>query len=114
MPRGWFGAKAPAGRWAKGLAAGTLAALLLNAPVPAYAEEPPAGDSAAVTTVGTVSLVTGDRVTVARDRDGTHLATLVPGEGGVRGTGKVVRRGADGYVIPLAAESYVAAGVLDR
>ncbi|TDD43651.1 hypothetical protein E1286_28540 [Nonomuraea terrae] len=108
MPRGWLGARTRP--WAKALGAGTLAALLLGAPLPAYGEEP-----AQARAVGTVTLVTGDRVSVSRQPDGAHLATLLPRDGGKpQGAVKVVERGEDVYVIPAEAQAHVVAGVLDR
>ncbi|WP_158289797.1 S8 family serine peptidase [Micromonospora sp. S4605] len=64
--------------------------------------------------MGTVVLITGDRVAVARDRDGSYLATLLPGDDGTRANVTVVRHDADVYVIPTEAQSYIAAGSLDR
>lgn len=81
---------------------------------PAFAAPPAPARAGAVSALGTVSLITGDRVDVARERDGTYLATLLPRTDGTRANVKVVERGDDVFVIPVDAQPYLAAGSLDR
>ncbi|GAA1617690.1 S8 family serine peptidase [Kribbella sancticallisti] len=107
-------------RSAKALAvtAAACAGMVLITPPPALAQDPvtPATSTTlpGTVTLGTVTLVTGDRVEVARAQDGAYLATLLPGEDGTRSNVKVVERDDDVYVIPLEAQPYIAAGSLDQ
>lgn len=79
----------------------------------AVGQEPPP-EPAATEPLGQVTLITGDRVNVARAVDGTTLATVEPRADGSRSMVKVVRDGADVYVTPDDAHPFVAAGALDR
>ncbi|MER5600861.1 S8 family serine peptidase [Streptomyces sp. NPDC002265] len=59
-----------------------------------------------------VTLITGDRVTVAQGGDGPPTVT-VEGPDGHRADARVTTQQGDTYVYPAAAERYVAAGLLD-
>ncbi|HEU4946707.1 MAG TPA: S8 family serine peptidase [Kribbella sp.] len=125
MSQGLFGPLRPGSPWAKVLAAATATcvALAVSAPPAALATASATPDHAATTptakpgptvALGTVALVTGDRVEVAREQDGTYLASLRPNADGARSNVKVVEHGDDVYVIPFQAQPYIAAGSLDR
>ncbi|MFI5754527.1 S8 family serine peptidase [Streptomyces sp. NPDC051569] len=61
----------------------------------------------------TVTLLTGDRVTVTPGGSGPDTVT-VAGPDGRRGDARIITRDGDTYVYPSAADPYVAAGLLDR
>ncbi|UWE10309.1 S8 family serine peptidase [Actinacidiphila bryophytorum] len=104
-------------------AMGTVLAAIAATPSIAQATTPPAGTPAthaprtqaapAGAVAGTVTLVTGDRVTVTALADGRAAATV---ERPANLTGGVQTRtvGKDLYVYPSEALPYVAAGVLDQ
>ncbi|WUD71282.1 S8 family serine peptidase [Streptomyces sp. NBC_00510] len=60
----------------------------------------------------TVTLITGDRVTVTPGGDGRASVT-VQGPGGHRADARITTQNGDTYVYPFAAERYVSAGLLD-
>ncbi|MDX3072856.1 S8 family serine peptidase [Streptomyces sp. MI02-7b] len=60
----------------------------------------------------TVTLLTGDRVTLTPGGSGPAALTVEGPDGG-RADARITTRGGDTYVYPAAAERYVAAGLLD-
>ncbi|RZT78818.1 subtilisin family serine protease [Micromonospora violae] len=74
----------------------------------------PAGQPpAAAGRVSTVTLITGDTVTVTTSADGSTVSTVRRPDGSTPSFHRTVRDG-DTYVYPDAALSYVTSGVLDR
>ncbi|MEU1051893.1 S8 family serine peptidase [Streptomyces sp. NPDC005876] len=101
-------------RWTALLSAGVVIALLPAGPAPAQqASETPAGTPAAAPAARTVTLVTGDRVTVT-DLGGGRRTVAVERPGGA--TGAVRTRAVNGRitVVPDEALPYLRAGRLDR
>ncbi|MDX3234489.1 S8 family serine peptidase [Streptomyces sp. ME03-5709C] len=70
------------------------------------------GKSPSGSTPRTVTLITGDRVTVTPGGGGRASVT-VEGPRGHRADARIATRHGDTYVYPFAAERYVAAGLLD-
>ncbi|MFF7199660.1 S8 family serine peptidase [Streptomyces sp. NPDC008141] len=62
----------------------------------------------------TVTLVTGDRVAVSRDRSGVPSATVLPGGDGTAPLVQTRRSGQDLYVYPEGAAAALAAGTVDE
>ncbi|MEU8929758.1 S8 family serine peptidase [Streptomyces sp. NPDC048409] len=81
-------------------------------PSAARPDGPASGRTAAVPAPRTVTLITGDRVTVTEGGDGPPTVT-VEGPGGHRADARITTERGDTYVYPSAAEPFVAAGLLD-
>ncbi|MFB8401971.1 S8 family serine peptidase [Streptomyces sp. NPDC055912] len=108
------------------LGAATAAVLAVTAVAPSVANEPqddtagkrPLVGSEAAARAGdrpvTVTLVTGDRVVVARDADGNPSATALPREDGTVPLVQTRRSGQDLYVYPEGATAALAAGRVDQ
>ncbi|MFE5791898.1 S8 family serine peptidase [Streptomyces sp. NPDC056503] len=108
------------------LGAATAAVLAVTAALPSVAAQPPAGGSAERPPVGseaqartgerpaTVTLVTGDRVLVTRDDQGTPAATVLPREDGTVPLVQTRRSGQDLYVYPEGATDALAADLVDE
>ena len=98
-------------------AVGTVLALLGAAPTLAHAtttaSAKPAGGASATTGSHTVTLITGDRVTVTALADGRSSATVARPRN-LTGGVETQTVGKDLYVYPTEALPYVAAGVLDQ
>ncbi|HEY1177537.1 MAG TPA: S8 family serine peptidase, partial [Phytomonospora sp.] len=92
-------------------AVATLAAALVAVPGAAHADPP--GPSSRPDPAATVTLVTGDRVVVARDAEGRPSATFLPVSPD-RGGYATRTVGEDLYVYPASAAEALAAGRLDR
>ncbi|CAL9533731.1 hypothetical protein SUDANB6_04110 [Streptomyces sp. enrichment culture] len=109
--------RGPAGRGAALLVAGLLAALLPAAPAPA--REAPTGTSGTTGTSGapaaahTVTLVTGDRVTVT-DLGGGRRTVTVERPAGATGAVRTRTAGGDISVVPDEALPHLRAGTLDE
>lgn len=103
----------------RGLIAAGAAVLALTAAAPstAGAEPAPAPVAAAAAAKAgpprTVTLITGDKVTVTRTADGRTTATVQKPNGGPVGA-HIMAVGNDTYVYPDAALPYLASGVLDQ
>ncbi|MDX3849185.1 S8 family serine peptidase [Streptomyces sp. AK02-01A] len=69
-------------------------------------------DTAAGSGARTVTLLTGDRVTVTPGGGGPDTVT-VEGPNGRRADARITTQGGDTYVYPSATDAYVAAGLLD-
>ncbi|MFF7716739.1 S8 family serine peptidase [Streptomyces sp. NPDC007988] len=77
----------------------------------------PAPDAAARNTSGeprTVTLITGDKVTVTPGAKGSPAAVSVQRRPGATGSVRTITDDTGTYVFPDEAEAYLAAGVLDR
>ncbi|MFE6856308.1 peptidase, partial [Streptomyces sp. NPDC057674] len=108
------------------LGAATAAVLAVTAVAPSVANQPqddtagkrPLVGSEAAARAGdrpvTVTLVTGDRVVVARDADGNPSATALPREDGTVPLVQTRRSGQDLYVYPEGATAALAAGRVDQ
>ncbi|GGX85365.1 S8 family serine peptidase [Streptomyces fructofermentans] len=92
------------------LAAGTVAPVSARtgAAPTAQAEAP------APAALGTVRLITGDKVTVATGADGRHIASVVPGAGRRDVLFRTYEQDGNLTVLPSDAGDLVAAGRLDR
>ncbi|MEU1972257.1 S8 family serine peptidase [Microbacterium sp. NPDC019599] len=100
---------------AAGIGAVAITATGFSAAAPASASPPAAsGFAAAVAASGehSVTLITGDRVTVRTNADGQQFVEVDPA---LPGSGyRTVRVKDDLYVIPDGVDRYLAAGVVDR
>ncbi|MEW9529183.1 S8 family serine peptidase [Microbispora sp. NPDC049125] len=94
-----------------------LAALAVTPPAFAGASDTPPGTPAPPNaTAGvprTVTLITGDKVTVSTAPDGTETRSVQSPDGGSAGF-HVTKQGADTYLYPDASLPYVGAGLLDK
>ncbi|WP_431945256.1 S8 family serine peptidase [Actinacidiphila sp. bgisy167] len=103
----------------RGLTAAVAALVVLTATGPAASADPsatppsPGTAGAAPTTMRTVTLITGDKVTVAGNGR-TESVTSVTGPNGKPSGAHVMSVGSDTYVYPDAAVPYVASGALDE
>jgi subtilisin family serine protease len=101
----------------------SLAVLLLGGLVPAaggtasVAQEPPGGRASAPLTGAsagrTVTLITGDQVSVVETSDGRRAATVVPGQGRQHVAFQTIEIDGALSVIPLDAMPYISSGVVD-
>ncbi|WP_431962277.1 S8 family serine peptidase [Actinacidiphila sp. bgisy160] len=98
-----------------------VAAMLMAIPPASASDHATASSSEGVVVTGgahsastsrTVTLITGDRVTVTPGGDGRASVT-VEGPRGHRADARITTQHGDTYVYPSAAERYVAAGLLD-
>ncbi|MFI1396927.1 S8 family peptidase [Streptomyces sp. NPDC020681] len=108
------------------LGAATAAVLAVTAVAPSSATGPKdaaAGKRPLVGSTGaaqqgerpaTVTLVTGDRVLVSRDRSGAPSATVLPGADGSTPLVQTRRSGQDLYVYPAGAAAALASGKVDE
>ncbi|MFE7405025.1 S8 family serine peptidase [Isoptericola sp. NPDC057559] len=103
-----------------GLAATAVSALLAAGAAPALAgptTDPdaatPAASAAPDGATSTLTLVTGDVVHVATTGDGKPAVTVEPAAGTTR-PAQTFEVGDDLYVVPAAAQPYLASGALDR
>ncbi|WRZ94413.1 S8 family serine peptidase [Streptomyces sp. NBC_01007] len=87
---------------------------------PATAAETPAGrasrpqQNSPVVTAHTITLVTGEVVTLERHADGVQAATVAPAPDGTPPAFSTMKVGDEVYVIPDKAQPYLAADKLDR
>ncbi|MEG3613983.1 S8 family serine peptidase [Isoptericola haloaureus] len=101
-----------------GLAATAAGAVLAAGAFPALgADGPGAPDDPTTTTLvdetTTVTLVTGDVVHVSPTGDGQQAVTVDPAPGAT-GPARTMEIGGDLYVVPAAADPYLASGALDE
>ncbi|KOV65979.1 hypothetical protein ADL00_18330 [Streptomyces sp. AS58] len=111
-------------RWRRGIRAphrrtvaiAALTAVLAGMAAPGNAQEPAkdGGTEAVRASVRTVTLITGDHVTVTRYPDGRQVAEVRPAHG--QADGGFSTREVDGrvHVTPLRAVPFIASGQLDR
>ncbi|MEU0187099.1 S8 family serine peptidase [Streptomyces sp. NPDC006207] len=103
----------------RGLTAAVAALVVLTATGPAASADPsatspsPAATGAASAAVRTVTLITGDKVTVTGDGR-AQAVTSVTDPNGRTGGAHVMSVGTDTYVYPDAAVPYIASGALDE
>lgn len=86
---------------------------------PAYGDTPPVRPSAPPAAgdgkpASTITLITGDRVSVSAGPNPQVTVTTVPRKDGSRPPALIEQARGDQYVIPQDAEPYLAAGVLDQ
>ncbi len=84
-----------------------------GAPAPPEAPEPPGHAGAAGGGGRLVTLVTGDRVLVGAGEPGRETVTMVPGPDSPSDAVQIRRAGDRTYVLPAAAQPFLAAGTLD-
>ena len=104
-------------RWLAGIAVTALSAAALAAPAgaaPATTPLPTPMPGAATGTSTTVTLVTGDRVTVSTGADGRTSVTAEPAEGNSSLFHTETAPDGDMYVYPQHAFGGVASGLLDK
>jgi subtilisin family serine protease len=113
--RGLLGRRTVVGAAIAALLAGGIGGPSSGTPIDATTPtaDPTAPDAARSTTV---TLVTGDRVTMATAPGGhrTYTVDAAPRDGGVPVTFSTFGTGRDYYVIPSDAMAYIAAGSVDR
>lgn len=115
MPRIHTSSVRRACAFAAGIGAVAITAAGIGLAAPAVAATPaPAGAAtpAAQSAEHTVTLITGDRVTVRTGAGGEQVVEVKPA---IEGTGyRTIRTKDDLYVIPDGVDRYLAAGVVDR
>ncbi len=89
------------------LSAAVLAVAVAPATVLPHAAADPPASTPPVPAVRTVTLLTGDRVSVAQPAGGPPAVTVVPREGGTATSFQVLSSGSHLYVIPQDAAGYI-------
>lgn len=106
--------RVPLRRAATALLAAACVAGLIAGQSPASAVPSPSGTGDAVASTHTVTLVTGETVTLHRYADGRQAATVEPAADGIEPSFRTLQVDKSLYVIPGQAEAYLAGGQLDR
>ncbi|MEU4092854.1 S8 family serine peptidase [Streptomyces sp. NPDC026673] len=103
----------------RGLSVAVAALVVLTATGPAASADPaaespsPTATATGPASVRTVTLITGDKVTVTADGGGQSVTSVVDPHGRTGGA-RVMTVGPDTYVYPDAALPYIASGSLDK
>ena len=106
--------RVPLRRAATALLAAACVAGLIAGQSTASAVPSPSGTGDTVSSTHTVTLVTGETVTLLRFADGRQAATVEPAADGTEASFRTLQVDKSLYVIPGQAEAYLAGGQLDR